>query len=160
MPNFSRKFVLALVACVTASQAPAVALMECTRTTHISHGGQADHADLGEGRVMWRDWWSQEGTMTSFSIIDCAPGQALRFRTAEDNMSVERSAFDRTKDALDVIDRHQSGSRIFATLDRIAEDLRFIARDIEVTTLVMETCACAALYPDLRGDKKEFVLAG
>lgn len=152
--------VMTLIALLFGGHAQALTLTECTRTTHISHGGEADHADLGEGRVMWRDWWSQEGTMTSFSIVDCGPGNALQFRTAEDNMSVERSAFDRTKDALDVIDRHQSGSRIFATFDRIAEDLRFIARDIEVTTSAMETCACAALYPDMRGEKKEFVLAG
>ncbi|WP_342075276.1 hypothetical protein [Yoonia sp. SS1-5] len=135
-------------------------LADCTRTTHISHGGQADDVDLGEGRVMWRDWWSQEGTATGFALVECGSGAVLRFRTQEENMSVERPAFDRTDDALDVLDRHQSGARVFATFERIAADLKFIARDIEQVTLTDETCACAAAYPALRGDKTEFALAG
>ena len=115
--------------------------------------------DLGEGRVMWRDWWSQEGTATSFALVNCASGEALRFRAAEENMG-RRSAFDRTDDAIDVLDRHQSGARVFATFERMAADLENIARDVAVTTLDQETCACAAAYPQLRGDKTEFMLAG
>lgn len=149
-------FVLATTSSV--SQANALTIFDCTRTTHISHGGEADHMDLGEGRVMWRDWWSQEGTATSFSVVDCETGDMLQFRTAEENMSVERSAFDRTDDALAVLDRHQSGSRVFATFERIAADLKFIARDIAITQTTTETCACAAAYPALRGDRTEFAL--
>ncbi|MEX0369489.1 MAG: hypothetical protein AB3N09_02590 [Tateyamaria sp.] len=130
---------------------------DCDRTTHISHGGETAHTDLGGGRVMWRDWWSQEGTATSFTLVDCAPGTALRFRTQEENMG-NRLPFDRTDKALAVIDRHESGARAFATFDRIAADLDDIARDIEITTLDAEPCACAALYPDARGDKTEFML--
>ena len=108
---------------------------------------------------MWRDWWSQEGTATSFAIVDCGPGAALTFRTAEDNMGA-RLPFDKTTKALAIVDRHQGGARAFATLDRIAADLDGTAKDIEITTLDAEPCACAALYPDARGDKTEFKLAG
>ena len=108
---------------------------------------------------MWMDWWSQEGTAKGFSLVECASGKTLRFRSAEENMG-RRSAFDRTDDALDVLDRHRSGARVFATFERIAADLKFIARDIAITVETDETCACAAAYPALRGDKTEYMLAG
>lgn len=137
--------------------ASAVTLPECTRTTHVSHGGEADHRDLGGGRVMWRDWWSQEGTATSFSIVDCAPAKALTFRTAEENMG-RRLPFDRTRKATRIVERHESGSRIFATLQRIADDLEGTARDVEVSMLTAEPCACAAAYPEAWTGKDRFVL--
>ena len=142
-----------------AGQASALTLADCTRTTHVSHGGEADHVDLGDGRVMWRDWWSQEGTATSFALVDCASGATLTLRAAEENMG-QRPAFDRTGDVMAVLDRHQSGARVFATFERIAADLGNMARDVEITTLTTENCACAAAYPALRGDKTEFQLAG
>ncbi|WP_234417129.1 hypothetical protein [Loktanella sp. Alg231-35] len=142
-----------------AGQASALTLADCTRTTHISHGGQADHVDLGEGRVMWRDWWSQEGTATAFVLAECATGQTLSLLAAEENMG-RRNAFDRTDDALAVLERHQSGARVFATFERIAADLNNIARDVEIATLATENCACGAAYPELRGEKTEFMLAG
>ncbi|MEO0521880.1 MAG: hypothetical protein AAF088_03060 [Pseudomonadota bacterium] len=135
----------------------ALTLQECDRTTHISHGGEADHVDLGEGRVMWRDWWSQEGTATSFTLVDCVPGTALTFRTQEENMG-NRLPFDRTEEALGIIDRHESGARTFATFERMAADLKGIARDILIRRLSAEPCACAALYPAARGHKTEFML--
>ncbi|MEL6684341.1 MAG: hypothetical protein AAFN63_05135 [Pseudomonadota bacterium] len=137
----------------------ALTFAECERTTHPSHGGEIRHMDLGEGRVMWLDWWSMEGTAKGFSLVECASGEMLKFRTAEENMG-RRSAFDRTDDAIEVLERHQSGARIFATFERIAADLEFIARDIAITTETNENCACAAAYPALRGDKTEFKLAG
>ncbi|WP_299370204.1 hypothetical protein [uncultured Tateyamaria sp.] len=148
---------LAAVVALIGGQTVALTLTDCDRTTHISHGGEADHVDLGEGRVMWRDWWSQEGTATSFTVVDCGPGTALTFRAAEDNMGT-RLPFDRTDKALAVIKRHESGARAFATFDRMAADLDGIARDIDIITLDAEPCACAALYPEARGDKTEFML--
>ena len=142
---------LTLAAVLTAGSAQALVPEACTRTTHISHGGEADHLDFGQGRVMWRDWWSQEGTATSFSIVDCAPGIVLTFRTQEENMG-DRLPFDRTTKALAVIDRHENGARAFATFERMAADLDGIARDIEITTLDAEPCACAALYPKVAED--------
>lgn len=142
-----------------AAQAGAVSLVDCTRTTHVSHGGEADHRDLGEGRVMWRDWWSQEGTFTEFVIADCAPGTALRFRTAEERMT-NRLPFDRTAEALGAVERAHQGARVFATLPRVAEALQNTVRDVQIANLQTEPCACAALYPDLRGDRPAFVLGG
>lgn len=142
---------------VAAGPLHAIEIAQCERTTHISHGGEDTHLDLGEGRVMWRDWWSQEGTATDYTIMDCAPGDALKFRTAEVNMGDE-IPFDRNKDALKVVDRHEGGARIFATLTRMAEDLAPIARDVSIETWIMESCACAALYPELRGEKTAFDL--
>ena len=142
-----------------AFEANAVALPDCARTTSASHAGEADHRDLGQGRVMWRTWWSHEGTATDFSIVDCAPGAALTFRTAEERMK-PRLPFERTDKALKVVERHQAGAREFATFERIAADLKNIARDIETKTLDAEPCACAALYPEDRGQKTEFKLRG
>lgn len=148
----------AIIAVIAALPAQALTLEQCTRTTHISHGGEADHRDLGAGRVMWRDWWSQEGTATDFIIMECATGAALEFRAAATNMVPGQSAFDRTDAALAVLERHESGARVFATFDRIAVDLQRIARDISQTIHETESCACAALYPSNRGNKAPFVL--
>jgi len=140
-----------------ASDAAALTLSDCRRITHPSHGGQYGHRDLGEGRVMWVDWWTQEGSFKGFSLVDCGPGEILRFRSAEENIG-PRPPFDRTDEARAVLDRHQSGDRVFATFGRIAADLEFIAREIEILTSTEEVCACSAAYPELRGDKEEFVL--
>ena len=151
--------IISSFATLIASQASALTLADCKRTTHPSHGGEIRHADLGEGRVMWMDWWSQEGTAKGFALVECASGEMLRFRSAEENMG-RRSAFDRTDEALVVLERHQSGARAFATFERIAADLEFIARDIAITVETTENCACAAAYPTLRGEKTKFMLAG
>ena len=149
-------YVLALMA---AGSAQALTLADCDRTTHISHGGETAHVDLGEGRVMWRDWWSQEGTATDVVIVDCALGAALKFRTAEERMS-DRAPFDKTDKALEIVATQEEGARVFASLPRIADELKPVARDITLTTLTDEPCACAAAYADLRGDKTAFELDG
>ena len=152
-----RASLMASVLAVIAGQGQALTLEACTRTTHISHGGEAFHRDLGEGRVAWLDWWSQEGMAHDIMIVDCAPGAALRARTAEENMSA-RAPFHRTEDAVQIIDQQHKASRAFATLPRIAAALDKKAEDITLSTLTEEPCACAALYPDARGDKTKFVL--
>ncbi len=144
-----------LLAFTAAGSAQALTLADCDRTTHISHGGETAHVDLGEGRVMWRDWWSQEGTATDIVIVDCAPGAALKARTAEERMS-DRAPFDKTEKALAIVAAQEEGARVFATLPRIAEELKPVARDIALTTLTEEPCACAAAYAELRGDKTEY----
>ncbi len=151
----------AVVAVVLAapSSVLGVTLPECERTTHISHAGETAHQDLGDGRVMWQTWWSQEGSMTRITVADCAPGAALSVVTAEENMR-NQPPFDKTTRALRVIERHETGARTFATLPRMAADLEEIGRDVRIDAQTEEPCACAALYPDLRGDKMEFVLGG
>jgi len=155
--RFSNLLAFALLGLAAPVQALTAA--DCDRTTHISHGGEADHMDLGEGRVMWRDWWSQEGVATDFTIADCASGEALSFRTAEERMN-KRLPFDRTAKALRVVDQIHSGARVFATLPRLADALAPIARDVALEALTEEPCACAAFYAELRGDKIAFVLDG
>ena len=153
------RMVAYLLALTAACSAQALTLADCDRTTHISHGGETAHVDLGDGRVMWADWWSQEGTATDIVIVDCAPGAALRFRTAEERMS-NRAPFDKTDKALAIVAEQENGARVFATLPRIADALEPVARDITLTTLTDEPCACAAAYADLRGDKTAFRLDG
>jgi len=138
-------------------QVSALTLADCTRTTHISHGGEAFHRDLGEGRVAWLDWWSQEGMAHDVMIVDCAPGDALRARTAEENMG-PRAPFHNTEDAVKIIDDQHKAARVFATLPRIAAALKKDAKDITLSTLKAEPCACAVLYPDARADKTKFTL--
>ncbi|MEM6578993.1 MAG: hypothetical protein AAF678_10910, partial [Pseudomonadota bacterium] len=139
MPAHNLTYRIALVLVMSHAAAGALAeteLSTCTRTTHVSHGGQDQHQDLGDGRVMWREWWSQEGTSTDYVIVDCEPGAGLRFRTAEENIGA-RAPFDRTEAALAVIATHERGSRIFATLQRMADDLRGTARDITLYDVML-----------------------
>ncbi len=146
-----------LLAFGLASGAQALTLAECDRTTHISHGGETAHADLGDGRVMWQRWWSQEGTATDLFVVDCGPGHVLSARVAEERIT-DRPAFDRTDKALRILAEQEQGTRIFATLPRIAEALDDAAEDITLATLTQEPCACAAAYAGLRGDKTAFSL--
>ncbi|MEM6308943.1 MAG: hypothetical protein AAF754_02745 [Pseudomonadota bacterium] len=129
----------------------------CKRTTHISHGGEIFHRDLGEGRVIWLDWWGQEGTYHELVLVECASGETLRFRTHEHNIAGTRE-YHRTERAWDVVQEAHEGSRVFATLPRIAEAVKEarVAENIALTTTQIETCACAAFYPDQRGEKTAF----
>ncbi|MCV3272458.1 hypothetical protein [Roseobacter sinensis] len=157
LPGGSHRALALGFALLVSTPLHALSVEDCTRVTHISHGGEADHIDLGEGRVMWRDWWSQEGSATDITVMDCGPGAALTFRAAEENMNA-RFPFNRVEDALKVIATHESGARVFATLERMAEELKAFTRDVRIETRHGETCACAAFYPETRGDKTEFVL--
>ena len=154
-----RAHILGLMLAAIAGQASALTLSECTRTTHISHGGEAGHRDLGEGRVAWLDWWSQEGMAHDIMIVECASGEMLRFRTAEENMSA-RAPFHKTDEAVQIVNDQHLASRVFATLPRIAEAVGDVARDVTLGSLEQEPCACAALYPELRGNKEDFKLGG
>ncbi len=147
------------VAMCVAAPALAVSPEACTRVTHVSHGGQADHADLGEGRVMWRDWWSQEGSATDFALSQCDTGETLRFRSQETNMNA-RPEFDRRQAALDIVMREHGAARAFATLARVAAAVEPVARDVRIAIERSESCACAAYYPQMRGDKQAFTLEG
>ena len=150
---------LIAAAAMSAHSAQALSLPDCTRVTHPSHGGEAAHRDFGNGRGLWQSWWSHEGTVTDMTLMDCPTGAALTFRSAEERIS-DRLPFDRTERAVRAIEINESGSRVFATFERIAADLKNIAVDIQITKLSQEPCACAALYPDARGDRLEFKLGG
>lgn len=148
-------YTCALALVLGGTDASALTLGQCTRVTHPTHGGEDMHRDLGDGRVLWRDSWSNEGTATTYKIADCGAGRLLSFRTAENNMS-DGTPFDRTTAALDIVDRHERGARVFATFERMAADLDGTARRVAVGALQSEPCACAVLYADLRGDWNAF----
>ncbi len=129
--------------------ANALDLAACTRTTHISHGGEDGHRDLGAGRVMYRVWWSQEGTFSDYVVAECDTGRALVTRAAEERMSA-RAPFDRTPAVTRVLDTHTRRDPIFFDLDRLAGALRHTGRDTRIETLSDEPCACAVAYPQAR----------
>ncbi|MEM1076955.1 MAG: hypothetical protein AAGI09_00400 [Pseudomonadota bacterium] len=129
--------------------ANALDLVACTRTTHISHGGEDAHRDLGAGRVMYRVWWSQEGTFSDYVVAECETGRALVTRAAEERMS-DRTPFDRTPAVTRVLETHAGRDPIFFNLDRLEEALRHTGRDTRIAPLTDEPCACAAAYPQAR----------
>lgn len=144
-----------LAAMSLAAPVSALTLEDCDRTTHISHGGETAHRDLDVGRVAYVEWWSQEGVYTDFIVADCASGKFLKTRAREERMS-ERAPFDRTDDVIEIIKRELSASPSLFSFERLAKALDRTGRDIEVATLTNEPCACAALYPDLRGTRTPY----
>ncbi len=148
---------LALLLFGLAAPASALTLAECDRTTHVSHGGETGHRDLGHGRVAYAEWWSQEGVFLDLIIADCGTGQALSARTREERIS-ERPPFDRTGKALKIIEDHLAASPALFSLTRLAGALERTGKDIEVAAMTDEPCACAALYPRLQGARAPFEL--
>ncbi|MEM9343076.1 MAG: hypothetical protein AAGA87_08530 [Pseudomonadota bacterium] len=143
---------------VAVSQGNALTLAECERTTHISHGGERNHRDLGNARVLYAEWWSQEGVYLDLVIADCAAGRALTTRTREEFIS-QRPPFDRTAKAIDIIETELTAAPALFSLERLATALHPIGRDIEIADLTADPCACAALYPEHRGDRQAFELS-
>ena len=140
------------VAVVLGAPGHALTLQECDRTTHISHGGDSDHVDYGEGKVGWIGWWAQEGVFKEVWVADCATGRALSLRTWEERIS-DRYIVDRTDAARAVLaDWAETGSAFF-TLDWMADKVAKSGRDLMIKTYTTEFCGCAAAYPALRGDK-------
>ncbi len=133
----------------------AAAIEACDRVTHISYGGSAAHQDMGHGKVMWVDWWSQEGIFKDVWLADCKTGIALSLRTSEERIK-ERHVIDRTKRAIEKIERQAEAAPAFFTIDRVAGLVRKDGVDLQVAQYEDEFCACAQAYPELRGDKAAF----
>lgn len=148
---------LAAIALACALPAGAITLDQCNRTTHVSHGGEGVHMDLGAGRVLYGEWWSQEGVYVDVVVAHCGTGEFLKARTREEGIS-DRAPFDRTEKALGIIETEVNGAAELFSLKRLANALKNTGEDIELATLASEPCACAALYPDLRDDRTPFVL--
>ncbi|MEM6824191.1 MAG: hypothetical protein AAF566_03690 [Pseudomonadota bacterium] len=138
-----------------ATQAAALSLEDCDRTTHISHGGETDHVDYGEGRVGYAEWWSQEGVSRDLVVVECASGRSLRVRTHEERIT-DRLIPDRTRKASGIISEELRGSAALFSFERLATRLKPVGEDIEIAALTAEPCGCAALYPGLRGEKSAF----
>lgn len=148
---------IAVALVVSASRSEAVTLEECNRTTHVSHGGEGGHMDLGAGRVLYGEWWSQEGVYVDVIVAHCGTGEFLRTRTREERIS-DRSAFDRTEKALGIIEQELGAAPELFSFKRLAQALDRTGEDIVIDALQSEPCACAAAYPDLRGAKTPFAL--
>ena len=148
------RFIYVFILLTFASPLFALSLPECDRTTHISHGGETGHRDFGAGRVGFAEWWSQEGVFQDLTVMDCATGTFLKTRVREERIS-ER-LFDRTEAALKIIETAVQTSPSLFSFKQLARSLKGVGRDIELAKTTRETCACAALYPELIGDKTPF----
>lgn len=144
----------ALISMMFASPVQAFTLADCTRVTHISHGGEAGHRDFGGGVVGWANWWSQEGVEDVILLADCGEGRVLRTVTRSENMA-PGVPFDRTDRALAVIEP-MLASPVMRGFEQIADRLTDLRLDPRLEPLTTEPCACAAAYPELRGDRPAF----
>jgi hypothetical protein len=147
---------LATIFVALAAPAAALDLAQCTRTTHVSHGGEAMHRDLGAGRVAWAEWWSQEGVYVDAYVADCTEARALSTRLREEN--VRDRHFDRRDAGLAIIDRHTRRDPALFSLAGLADELKNTGEDIRLDDMAKEPCACASLYPDMRGAMMPFAL--
>ncbi|MEM1387283.1 MAG: hypothetical protein AAF748_05745 [Pseudomonadota bacterium] len=132
-----------------------LSLAACDRTTHISHGGETAHRDIGGGRVLYLNWWAQEGVYTDVVVADCAAGNRLIARLKEERIK-PRPPFDRVEKGLAVLDAHLTISPALFSLEWVARALDGTGRDIAISALPSEPCACAVLYPEMRGDWAAF----
>ncbi len=133
--------------------AQALTLADCRRITMI-HGGEARHVDLGEGRVMWIQWWSLEGTGHWLHIVDCDSGAALVTLTRSEHLR-EDLPFNRTVRAVEAV-QPLLASPVMRGFDQLANRLQDLNLVPERQVLTAEPCACAAAYPELRGDRPAF----
>lgn len=145
----------ALITLAMASPGAALTLSDCKRVTHISHGGATGHVDLGAGRVGWIDWWSQEGVFTDYTVADCKTGEFLRTRMREERMSA-RPQFDRRDAVREIIETELKGAPALFSFNRLRDAIHPKGRDIKVAVRDTEPCACAAAYPELRGEKTPY----
>ncbi|MDJ0626951.1 MAG: hypothetical protein QNJ44_01725 [Rhodobacter sp.] len=148
----------ALFAAGLAVPAAALDLTDCDRTTHISHGGETGHRDLGAARVAFAEWWSQEGVYLDLVVADCSTGVALKTRTREERIS-PRPPFDRTDKAVRILNEQLAVSPSLFSFARLADALDGTGRDTEIAMLDAEPCACAALYPGLSGNRTPYEAA-
>ncbi|WP_158269922.1 hypothetical protein [Litoreibacter ponti] len=146
----------AVLTVATLAAGPALGAIEaCDRVTHISHGGVADHVDMGAGKVMWTEWWSPEGVYKTVWLADCRTGIALDLRTHEERIT-ERYVRDKTELVRAKITRQAEASPAFFTIDRVAGLIRRDGRDLHIQQYAEEFCACDAAYPNLQGDKTPY----
>ena len=134
----------------------ALDLAQCDRVTHLSHAGAARHMDHGDGHVSWVTWWAQEGVYTDLNVADCSDQTMLTSRLREEN--IKDRAFDRRDAGAEIFDRHIRRASAFFSLQDMADDLTRIGLETTVRPMASEVCACAAAYPDSRGDLTAFEL--
>ncbi|MEL6518822.1 MAG: hypothetical protein AAFQ39_13980, partial [Pseudomonadota bacterium] len=84
-------------------------------------------------------------------------GEFLKTRTREERIG-DRTPFDRTEKAVGIIETQVNGAPELFSLNRLARALEHTGEDIELAALNAEPCACAAIYPEMRGDRTPFAL--
>lgn len=144
------------LAAIVAGPGAAFDIAQCERTTHAFHGGEADHVDHGDGWVSWRVWWSNEGVTSDLHVTDCRGSEMLVSRLREAQISGRD--FDRRVAGSEVFDRHVRRSAPLRSLDELAEQLSAIGGETRLDEMTVETCACAAAYPDAGADLPRFEL--
>ncbi|MEM1432185.1 MAG: hypothetical protein AAGG09_22225 [Pseudomonadota bacterium] len=138
-----------------APPAAALALEGCVRVVKGWNGWEIRHRDLGHGRVAFAESWSAEGTYLDLIVTECDSGDTVRTRVREE-MVKDRPAFNRTARGVEIVDRHARRSPALFSIDALAADLADVGEDTDVRRVPAEFCACAALYPELRGEKTAF----
>ena len=136
--------------------AQAVTLAECDRRPSNPFAGEARHEVFAGARVGWAEWWSNEGTFVDQVVMDCRSGEFLKTRMVEEHIS--NRWFDRRAMVREVIATQMAGAPALFSFQRLAEALKGKGRDIEIATAERESCACAAVHPDLKGAKTGFEL--
>ena len=143
---------------LSATQAFA-ALDECNRVTAASHGGERAYQDMGRGKVLWVEWWSQEGVYDTVWLADCRTGIALDLRTHEERIT-DRVIPDQTEHVLETVRRQAETAPAFFTIERVAQLIRRDGRGLHIQQYSDEFCGCAQAYPEMRGDKEPFGFEG
>ncbi|MFC3179467.1 hypothetical protein [Cypionkella sinensis] len=129
---------------------PAIPISECEYSQ--SYGPDTyyeDHADLGGGFIMYA-----ERSKHAFNVlaVDCFSGATLRIDHGSDdqkaNMNVQKSI------EKSIVNSARSSERV--TLSALKK--QFSSRGIwtELSVSNVEHCACAAFYPEAKGEKEDW----
>lgn len=146
----------AFVLLATAGPGVALDIADCTRVIHVSHGGEAGHMDMGNGWTAWTEWWSQEGVYSDLKVTQCAEGRQLTARLREER--IRDRAFDRRRAGQDAFERYMGRAPAFWRMEDLQMTLNDAGGDTRIDDIREETCACAALYPEARGELTPFAL--
>ena len=136
-----------------ASPAAAVSAGDCLRRVD-TYAFERDQTDLGLGRVSWTWSWTAEGVADDLFLADCASGEAIAARKRDENMT-SPVPYDRRPRARRVLETLKQGPQ-FLTMARATEAFEDQRIPVRALTLSHEPCACAAFYPEARGDKTPF----
>ena len=114
------------------------------------------HSDLGEGLVGWVWSWTAEGVADDIIIADCRSGATLTARARSERMK-EDIPYDRRRPAMrEILRLTRPEARAFFSLEELGAALDKVRVPSELAEVTQENCACAAFYPELRGNKAPY----
>ena len=145
---------VAVAVFVAVTESDAMTLDACARPI-ATHGEEYGHTDLTGGLVLWGERWSNQGFYEDIHMANCQTGEALTGRMVSQGMR-EAIPYDRRAQAGEALQTLLAGSVAFLNLDRAETALDSVRVPVERTVLRDEPCACAALYPEERGDRFPF----